>query len=449
MPTGIGAMRERIASELLYAPEARLFGPIWPGRVVASFNHLPMSDPAYNPLAPEYLADPYPFFAHAHRETPVFFSERFNLWVVTRYEDIWTALRDPGTFSSAISTTVGTQVSPEVEAVLAEGWGEIPTLVTSDPPAHTRFRSLINKAFTPRRVIEREARIREIATQLVDGFEAEGTTDLIRRYTYPLPMTVIAEILGVPHRDLDRFKRWSDDIVARLSAELPAGRQVACARSLVEFQHYFSERLDERSGAPRDDMLTDLLNARVEGAAPLTRGEQLSILQQLLVAGNETTTNLIANLVVLLLERPAAWQAIREQPARATAAIEEALRMESPVQGLFRSTTRATQLGGVTLPAGAHLQLLYGAGNRDAAEFPEPERFDLERANASSHLAFGGGVHFCLGASLARLESRIALEVLTARLPTLALAPGRTLERVPHFFLRGFEHLWVTWEPAA
>jgi cytochrome P450 len=406
-----------------------------------------MSIPEYNPLSPAALADPYPLFERVHREAPVFFSERFNLWIVTRYEDIWTALRDPATFSSAISTTVGTQVLPEVEAVLAEGWGEVPTLVTSDPPAHTRFRALISKAFTPRRVAEREGRIREIANALVDGFAAEGRVELVWRFAYPLPMTVIAEILGVPHEHLDRFKRWSDDVVARLSAELSPERQVACARSLVDFQHYFSERLDERAGAPRDDMLTDLLNARIEGTEPLTRGEQLSMLQQILVAGNETTTNLIANMVVLLLERPEAWRAVRADPAHAAAAaVEEALRMESPVQGLFRSTTREVALGGVHIPAGAHLQLLYGAGNRDAAEFPDPGRFELERANASSHLAFGGGAHFCLGASLARLEGRIALQTLATRLPGLRLEPGAELARVPHFFLRGFEQLRVEWE---
>jgi cytochrome P450 len=408
-----------------------------------------MSADDYNPLSPAALADPYPLFARAHREAPVFFSPRFNLWIITRYDDIWVALRDPSTFSSALSTTVGTTVLPEVTAVLAEGWGEVSTLVTSDPPAHTRFRSLINKAFTPRRVAERAGRIQEIANELVGGFEAEGRTDLLLRFAYPLPMTVIAEVLGVPHRDLDQFKRWSDDAVARLSAELPLDRQIACARSLVEFQHYFSERLDERERQPRDDMLTDLLNARTEGTAPLSRGEQLSMLQQLLVAGNETTTNLIANMVVLLLERPETWRTVCAEPDRAAAAVEEALRMESPVQGLFRSTTREVELGGVRIPAGAHLQLLYAAGNRDAAEFPDPERFDLERANASSHLAFGGGTHFCLGASLARLEGRIALQTLTARLPGLALEPGKELLRVPHFFLRGFEHLWVRWEPAA
>ena len=408
-----------------------------------------MSAADYNPLSPDALADPYPFFARAHLESPVFFSPRFNLWIVTRYDDIWTALRDPATFSSAISTTVGTAVPPEVEAILAEGWGEIPTLVTSDPPAHTRFRSLVNKAFTPRRVAERTDRIREIANGLVDGFVGDGRTDLVWRFAYPLPMTVIAEILGVPHRDLDRFKRWSDDLVARLSAELPLERQIACARSLVDFQRYFSDQLDARDREPRDDMLTDLLNARVAGTEPLTRGEQLSILQQLLVAGNETTTNLIANMVVLLLERPEIWATLVAHPERAPAAVEEALRMEAPVQGLFRSTTREVELGGVRLPAGAHLQLLYAAGNRDAAEFADPGRFDLARPNVSSHLAFSGGAHFCLGASLARLEGRIALETLTARLPTLRLVPGEPLHRAPHFFLRGFEHLHVSWEERA
>jgi cytochrome P450 len=333
----------------------------------------------------------------------------------------------------------------EVQQVLKEGYPEVATLVTSDPPAHTRFRSLVNKAFTPRRIAEKEGRIRAIALELIDGFEADERADFVWQFAYPLPMTVIAEILGVPPADMGRFKRWSDHAVERLSVGLPVERQVECARAIVEFQHYFSERIEERRQEPRDDMLSDLVRARIEGQEPLSRAEMLSILQQLLVAGNETTTHMLGSLIVLLLESPERWQAVRGNAELAARAVEEALRMEAPVQGLFRTTTCEVELGGVTLPPGSQLQLLYAAGNRDANEFPQPEAFELTRPNANSHLAFGGGEHFCLGAALARLEGRIALQVLGARLPNLRLEPGQSFTHVPHFFMRGYEHVYVRW----
>lgn len=402
----------------------------------------------YNPLGVEHTENPYPLFERARREAPVFFSPPFNLWVVTRYDDIRTVLKDPARFSSAQSTAVSAKPPAEVLEVMADGWGEVATLVTSDPPDHTRFRSLINKAFTPRRVAEREGRIRQIANELVDQFVVDGKADFIWQFAYPLPMTVIAEILGVPRSDMERFKKWSDHAVERLSVGLSVERQVECARSIVDFQHYFADRIEERRAEPQGDMLTDLLNARIEGQEPLSMAEMLSMLQQLLVAGNETTTKLLGSLIFLLLEQPDGWQRVRQSSELAARAVEEALRLEAPVQGLFRTTTQEVELGGATLPAGAQLQLLYAAGNRDESEFADPASFDFERPNASGHLSFGGGEHFCIGASLARLEGRVALEVLTERLPDLHLAPGQSVTRVPHFFMRGFENVYVEWTPS-
>lgn len=399
----------------------------------------------YNPLDPDYAGRIQEVFAAAHREAPVFFSPLYNVWVVTRYDDIWKVLKDPGRFSSSLSTNVATVDPPEVIAILKEGWGQLSTLVTCDPPAHNRYRGLINKAFTPRRVNEREGLIRSTANRLVDNFIDRGETDLIWSYAYPLPMTIIASILGVADDDLDRFKRWSDDLVGRLSFDLLLQRRIECARSLVEFQRYFNELLNEREKNPRDDMLTDLLNARLEGVEPLNRGEMLSMIQQLLVAGNETTTSLIGNMMSLLLERRERWEALCADPRLAQGTVEEALRMESPVQGLFRVAMEDVELGGVAIPKGAQLQLLYAAGNRDEAEFKKAAEFDMRRDNAVNHLAFGGGVHFCLGASLARLEARIALETLVERIPDIRLAPDREPKRVAHFFMRGFEKLPVVW----
>ncbi len=400
---------------------------------------------SYNPLDPEYAGRIQEVFTQAHREAPVFFSPLYNVWVVTRYDDIWTVLKDPERYSSSMSTNVVAKDHPEVLAILKQGWGQLSTLVTCDPPAHNRYRGLINKAFTPRRVNEREPFIRATANRLVDAFIDQGKTDLIWSFAYPLPMTIIADILGVADDDLDRFKRWSDDLVARLSFDLPKERLIECAHSLIEFQRYFDGLLKDREENPRDDMLTDLLNARIEGAEPLNRGEMLSMIQQLLVAGNETTTSLIGNMMSLLLEERDRWEALCADPSLAAGVVEEALRMESPVQGLFRVTTTEVELGGATIPKGAQLQLLYAAGNRDEAEFRKAEDFQMKRDNAATHLAFGGGVHFCLGASLARLEARIALETLTTRIPDVRLAADSSPQRIAHFFMRGFEHLPVEW----
>ena len=401
---------------------------------------------AWNPLAASQLADPYPLYVRAHAEAPVFYSPPFDLWIVTRYEDCWTALKDPARFSSAVSTAVSGAVSAEVAAVLATGYPEVPTLVTNDPPSHSRYRGLINKAFTPSRIGQKEPRIREVANALIDGFVTDGQADLVRRFCYPLPMTIIAEILGVPAVDLDRFKQWSDDIVASLSTGLPLERRIDCAESLVAFQHYFAAQIAARRAAPQDDLLTALLQARIEGEAPLAVPEMLNMLQQLLVAGNETTTSLLGSMVKILLEDRARWQGVCDDPTRIGAVVEEALRLESPVQGLFRTVTTDVALGGVTIPKGGHVQLLYGAGNRDETEFADAGRFDPRRRNVTSHLAFGGGPHFCIGAPLARLEGRLALETITRRLPSLRLAKDQSFERATHFFLRSYEHLWVEWE---
>ncbi len=402
----------------------------------------------YNPLDPEYAGKIQEVFTEAHREAPVFFSPLYNVWVVTRYDDIWTVLKDPARFSSSMSTNVAAKDSKAVIDILKQGWGQLSTLVTCDPPAHNRYRGLINKAFTPRRVNEREGFIRATASRLVDEFIDKGETDLIWSFAYPLPMTIISSILGVADDDLDRFKKWSDHLVERLSFNLPEEKLIECAHSLIEFQRYFDGLLTDREENPRDDMLTDLLNARIEGAEPLNRGEMLSMIQQLLVAGNETTTSLIGNMMSLLLDKRERWEALCADPSLAAGTVEEALRMESPVQGLFRSTTEEVELGGATLPKGAQLQLLYAAGNRDEAEFKEAAEFDMKRGNAANHLAFGGGVHFCLGASLARLEARIALETLITRLPDIRLAPNSEPTRIAHFFMRGFQHLPVQWGPA-
>jgi cytochrome P450/nitrite reductase/ring-hydroxylating ferredoxin subunit len=399
----------------------------------------------YNPMASDQRECPFELYARARHEQPIFYSERFDLWVVTRYQDIVAILKDVAHFSSAQSLAVDSAIAPEVQTVLDTGYPATPTMVTADPPVHTRFRELVSKAFTSRRVAQLEPRMRTIANSLVDRFQHHGRADIVRQFAYPFPMEVIAEILGVPASQMDQFKQWSDDMSARFGP-LPLERQVKCARSEVAFQHYFAAQLEERRRHPRNDLLTDLLNARIKGVEPLNPAEMLSILKQLLIGGNETSTNLIGSMMLLLMNDPDQLAMIIEDRRLGQNAVEEALRLDSPVQGLFRTALADVEIGGVRIPRGAHLELLYASANRDDARFIDADCFDVHRADASNHMAFGFGIHFCIGAPLARAEGRIALDVLLDRLPAMRLVPGQELEHHPHFFLRGLKQLELEWE---
>ena len=287
--------------------------------------------------------------------------------------------------------------------------------------------------------------MREIANSLIDRFHNSGRADIVRQFAYPFPMEVIAEILGVPAAQMDRFKQWSDDMSARFGP-LPLDRQIECARSEVAFQHFFAGQLEERRRHPHNDVLTDLLNARIKGEEPLNSPEMLSILKQLLIGGNETSTNLIGSMLLLLLNNPEQLAAVLHDRALEQHAVEEALRLDSPVQGLFRTALEELEISGVRIPCGAHLELLYASGNRDDDRFINPDQFDVNRTDSSNHMAFGFGIHFCIGAPLARAEGRIALDVLLDRLPGMRLAPGQHLEHHPHFFLRGLKRLELEWD---
>jgi cytochrome P450 len=283
--------------------------------------------------------------------------------------------------------------------------------------------------------------VNEVARDLIDGFAAERRIDLVERLAVPLPLTVIADQLGVPRADMADFKKWSDASVAPLGGMISKQEQIECARLVVELQHYLADRADERKLRPTDDLLSDLVHASVDGVSPLSTAEVVSVAQQFLVAGNETTTNLIAALLMYVLQDPGQLALVRAQPDLVANAVEEALRCETPVQGMWRVTTTDVELGGVMLPKGSFVMLRYAAANRDPAVFADPERFDVRRANAREHLAFGLGIHFCLGAALGRKEATVALQAMLERFPKLALAPGNDFSHHPSMLLRGLRRL--------
>jgi cytochrome P450 len=403
----------------------------------------------FNPFAPETIEDPRPFWDAMRAKQPVYQIPGSGYFAISRYEDALYVLTNEEIFSSKEPPGLQQPPGPEIEAILKEGYPPANTLLSNDPPSHTRFRALVNKAFSARRVAGMEPQIREIANHLVDGFIDERRVELVSQFAVGLPLTVIADSLGVVREDMHKFKKWSDDSVAPLGGMISYQRQIECARSLVEFQHYFAARLEERRLEPRDDLLTDLVNARLAGVEPLNVPEMLNILQQLLVAGNETTTNLIASAMLLLLRSPERMAALRADRSRIANFVEEALRMESPVSALFRVTLIDTEVAGVKVPAGSRVVVIYGSANRDNAQFPDANGLNLERENVRSHLAFGQGVHYCIGAALARLESRIAFETLLGRLRNIRLMAERNdFTHTPSFILRGLKELWLEFDAA-
>jgi cytochrome P450 len=380
----------------------------------------------------------------------VFFSPALGTWVVTRHADISAVVVDTERFSSSEAITVGAAtMPPEVIAALMDGYPLVPSLVDNDPPAHTRFRSLVSKAFTGRRLVEKEPFIRARAAGLIHSFRHEGQTDLFLQFAHPLSSSIIAEILGIPRADIHRFRRWSDDLSTVLAAHGPVEHQVACARGLVEFQRYLASALEERKASAREDLMSDIISGAQRMTPPMSMAELVSLLVQVHFAGHETTAGLIVGAVEFLLRHPEQLRALQDDPGLIAGAVEEAVRMTSPVHAMFRTALEAVEIGGVPIPKGAHLQIVYASANRDEARFHEPERFDIRRPDVKKHLAFGQGLHFCIGAPLARLEARLALEALLQSLPGLRLVPGQKPRFLKNITVRRPGSLEVAWDVQA
>ena len=405
----------------------------------------------YNPFISPQLEDPYPIYARARREAPLFFSPVLNMWVLSRHDDITAVLKDHATFSSADMLKNSYEHVPEALEVLRQGgYARMPLTVDNSPPSHTRVRAAVNKAFTPRRTAMLEPAIRATANALIDSFAAEGKVDLMARFAAPLPLHTMTRLLGVPAEDMNTLKSWSDDWAAFLWAPLPPEGQIACARSMVAYLNYCTSFVEERWRSPKDDLMSDLIRVQDEGSKPaLSDAELAYMLNDLIFAGHGTTLNGIGNPVKLLLQNPSSWQALRDQPEFLPAAVEELLRLDAPSQSLLRTAAREVKIRDVTIPEGARLCLLIGSANHDEAVFPEPARFDPQRKNLERTLVFGQGIHLCLGLALARLQIRIALELLGRRLSNLRLSPDQTFVYKPNLIFRGVDRLEVTWDGTA
>jgi cytochrome P450 len=401
---------------------------------------------SYNPFAPPQRDDPYSFYAQARRDEPVCHIPYLNLWLITRHEDALAVLRDPALFSSADFLKPMVPWPPEIAKILDSGYPEVAGLVNNDPPSHDRIRALFSAAFSPRRVAEMEPRIRALAHELVDQFAAQGQADLVHDFADPLPMIVIGDLLGIPRSDIRMLKGYCDDRMLLYAPEIPLEQKLVYAENYMAFQHYCEAMIADRRVNPRDDLTTALVEARIDGMTPLTNAEIIVNMLVLFFAGHETTSSVISQMVYLLLSHPEHWQALQADRSLIPAAVEEGVRIASPVQGEPRTATQPVEMCGAQLAAGSRVHVMYASANHDEAVFPDPERFDMRRDNLKRHLGFGWGVHFCLGAALARLELRIALETLLDRLPNLRLAPDYTPEFIPSFFLRNPTRLPLTWD---
>jgi len=393
----------------------------------------------FNPFDDATRRSPYALFARARREHPVWRHEGLPVSSVFRYADCQTILRDPKTWSSMFPTPPG--FAPE----------DVPrSMIIMDPPEHSRLRGLVSQAFTPRRIRELAPRIEEIAHALLDDALAHREVDLVEALTYPLPVIVIAEMIGVPAEDRAQFKAWSDALVAPLGSVFfgpPAPEVVEEQRRIRrELEAYFVRLVEERRRAPKDDLLTALVQAELEGSR-LSFEELLAMLILLLVAGNETTTNLIGNATLELLAHPAALAALRADSSLMPTAMEEILRFASPVQMDPRLATRDVEVQGTTIAAGEFVLCWLGSANRDEDVFERAETFDVRRQE-NHHLSFGFGPHYCLGASLATLEAVTAMRVLLARTRSFRRPDDALLPLHPSIVFRGPRSLPIHLEPA-
>jgi cytochrome P450 len=390
----------------------------------------------YNPLSPEVMENPYPYYAYLREYAPVYWIEPLQGWALSRYADVDFALRNPQLFSSSVFTaqTLG-DLNPTPET---------PWILDMNPPDHTRLRKLVNKGFLPRLIRNLEPRVQEITRQLIAALKSQTEGDLVSTLSGPLPTMVIAEMLGVEPERLDDFKRWSDDVVLGTSRPTDEAIRTRVRQSGMALRHYFEHLIDRRRTDPGEDVITALVRAEEEHDM-LSAAEILALAVLLLLAGNETTTNLIGNAVRNLLSHPEELTKVRADRTLVPSLVEEALRYESPVQLLPRLTTHEVELEGGKIPAGATVFLLLGSANRDERKFPEADRFDVAR-NPQDHVAFGYGIHYCLGAPLARLEGRIALEALLFDCPPFTCTREQ-LPQIASLLVRGVQMLPVRFAP--
>jgi cytochrome P450 len=398
----------------------------------------------FDPLAPEFIADPFGFLCTLREEAPVFYAPSIGYYVATRYADIESIFLDSDTYSAAAAQVPVVPLVPEAAQILSgSGTKPQPSMVSMDPPAHTRLRSPTVRAFTPQRVAQMMPRIRAIIENLLDTIDPSAPFDLVSTLTFPLPASVIFNFLGIPECDWQQLKKWCGNRALLTFGRPNPNEQVHHAENMAAYRRYLRELVARKKSALDDGFTGALLEIHEKEPESLTEEEITSILYSLTFAGHETTNYLIGNLLRRLLEDRSRWSAVVADPTLIPGAVDEILRYDTSVPIWRRVTKRPVKLGGVDLPEGALLMLWIASSGRDAAVFPNPETFDLRRAGAAKTLAFGKGIHYCVGAALAKLEAQLALEALSHRFPNLRLVANGLFSFHPNISFRGPQELWV------
>jgi cytochrome P450 len=397
---------------------------------------------------PEVIECPFDFYAAARREAPIYQLPDTNIFFVSRYDDVRKVLKQTDIFSNDFADQLNVPLkNPEAAAVYASGYAPANTMLTLDPPRHRVYRNLVNKVFSNKRVEGMQDYMEQIAAELIDSWIDDGEVDLLNRFCVPFPVWIIADQLGVPRSDLPLFKSWSDAFASRLSNFADEEQELVDAKLIVEFQHYFVDMIEQRRNDPQDNIISDLAHATIDEGRKLTHEEMLSILQQVLVAGNETSTSTIASGVLDFIQSPDQFEKLKADPGLIPNAVEEILRLETPSCGLWRVVKHDTELQGVAIPEGSMMMVRFASANRDEQVFEDSENMDICRHNAEDNLAFGRGVHFCLGAQLARKELNVAFTHLLARTTNWRLTEGKNnLRHWPNLILRGLEQMHITFD---
>ena len=399
---------------------------------------------------PQHIECPYHAYQALHQTGGVGRDPNIGV-VVAGYDTLAALAKNTEVYSSSITEDghgprhMGINPEPvqdDVEEIISHAHPIVNALFTADPPVHTRHRKLIAKALSPRSVRALEPQIRAITNDLIDAFITRGSVDLLPEFAVPLPVTVIADILGVDRADIWTFKHWGDLMISGNIDMLSHERRREVAKAVVELHEYFVPRIEERRQNPTDDLLSIMINTEVDGEPPLTTAELLPIIDQILLAGHETTTNLIANAMLVLLNDPDLMRRLRDNPSDIPAMVEEALRWDPPIQCTFRRATRGDTLEGADVAEGDMVVPLWAGANWDPDVFADPERFDIDRSMAKPHMGFGFGPHFCAGAELARIETRIAFEALLDRLDQITLNEDESdLSHLPSFASHGYRRV--------
>ena len=383
---------------------------------------------AINPMHPENLKCPAVMNRRLHAEAPVFKDPLSGMYFISRYEDVVAMSMDYETFSSVVFAggPGGPQIGDDSEMaeIMQGGYENVNTMLTQDPPLQRRYRKFVDGAFSPKNLRVLEPFIEDTSNDLVDRFIDDGQCEFLSAFGVPLPLTVIASQIGAPISDLQLLRKWTNAFIGNLSQQLDREGVLQAARDVVEFQSYFAKKMDERRKTPQDDILSKLVNASIDGEKPLNDAECLSMLSQILVAGNETTSAALTEGIWLLIQNPDQYQLVKNDPSDEMIhrVVEEVLRYTSPSANMFRRTTRDVELNGVTIPANSMCFARFAAANQDDEQFADALKFDIMRPNLKDHVAFGKGVHHCLGAALSRREMNGGFRVIFRRMQNFRLS---------------------------